>query len=254
MIRSSSSSEYLFIHLPVPDLYLDSHPVPCLISCQSHSLLWQCLITSATGRLCCLSTELLMQHIHKHPWGMLAEMWKKNVGVHPVAEVCMWAPKVPRKTERIRFYPPIIQTTFCMLSLCCCFSFSPFILVRRGSWNGRVAVGELKWSGRVNRVGLAQRRSVVDEGSEPGISVWAFRRSTMSLWEAPSATNSAVWPFWGENIEKGSFEKDTVVTVLILTVAVLLLLRQLDVIVNSMLHLPWYSITLYCKHHRKSWV
>lgn len=42
-------------------------------------------------------------------------------------------------------------------------------------------VSELRWFGRVNGSGVAQRRFVVDGGSEPGISEWAFRRSSMSL-------------------------------------------------------------------------
>lgn len=42
----------------------------------------QCLIINLTGAFCFLSTEWVMQHIHKHSQGMLAEMRKKNVAVH----------------------------------------------------------------------------------------------------------------------------------------------------------------------------
>lgn len=223
MIRSSSSSEYLFIHLPVPDLYLYSRPVPCLRSCQSHLLLWQWPITNATGRLCCPSTELLMQHIHKHPRGMLADVWKKQMwesiaGCSSCTGFCEGSRRSTVNWEHSRF-PLIIQ-----ISSCFYFSFFHLLLCADGFEMEGFAVSELKWFGRVNGSGLAQRRFVVDEGSVPGISVWAFRRSTMSFWEAPSATSRAVWPFWGGKQKKVKFHvKDTVVTALILTVAVLLL-------------------------------
>lgn len=84
-------------------------------------------------------------------------------------------------------------------------------------------VSQMVWLEEVNRVGLAQRRSVVEGGSEARVSAWAFRRSTMSWWEAPSATNCAVCPFWGENRQNMSQRhiKDIAVAVLFLTVAVL---------------------------------
>lgn len=49
----------------------------------------------------------------------------------------------------------------------------------------------------VNVVSLAQRRSAVDEAL-----AWAFRRSIISWWEAPSATFLAVCPFWVEKAQK----------------------------------------------------
>lgn len=64
---------------------------------------------------------------------------------------------------------------------------------------------------------------MVDEGSAARVSAWFIRRSTMSRWEAPSATDCAVCPFWGKNGEKMSQHRmeDIVVVFLNLTVAVL---------------------------------
>lgn len=46
--------------------------------------------------------------------------------------------------------------------------------------------------GGKNRPNLAQRRPAEDEGSDARASACAVRRSTMSWWEAASATDCAV--------------------------------------------------------------
>lgn len=134
------------------------------------------------------------------------------------------------------------HTEYCMAS-----SIQSFrsLLVGRGSWKLKgLGVGQLEWFGEVNRVTLAQRRSVVDEGSEARVSAWAFRRSTMSWWEAPSATDSAVCPFWVKNRETVSVSHQRHCSDCSYPDSgsvVLLFLQQLDIIVHThILHLPCY--------------
>lgn len=159
-----------------------------------------------------------MQHIHKHSQGVLAEMWKKNVAVHCWtlhSQRIIWSSTINRNIHFFHWsYRVLCSATMSLIQ--------PFPSLLVGRESGKLkGSGSASWS--VNRFGLAQRRSVVEEGSEARVSAWAFRRSTMSWWEAPSATNCAVCPFWGENRQNMSQRhiKDIAVAVLFLTVAVL---------------------------------
>lgn len=97
-----------------------------------------------------------MQHIHKHPLGMLAEMWKRTCGRTlldtPISEVYIW------------FH--LFHWSYGVLYSVTMSTFSLIVGGRGVLETEGLGVGELERSGEVNILGLAQRRSAVDEGSE----------------------------------------------------------------------------------------
>lgn len=83
----------------------------------------------------------------------------------------------------------------CVVPPCIYFSLSSFYV-------GGPKVTETERWAVERRAGTVWRslaqRSAVPADSEVWASGLAFRRSTMSWWEVPSATDRAVWPFWGK--------------------------------------------------------
>lgn len=196
MIISSSSSVHLHLLATLPRFIFTSYSPSNILSIRLVTMAMpfnQC--EPALFLVCPLGW--LMQHIHKHPGGMLAEMWKKIVGVH-----CRTLQSQRFVCELLKFLGKqsicaLIQRMFCRVTPCLFISAFPSLCVvelERVLETG-VGVSELGWSGGVNSIGLAQWRSVVDWGSEVLASAWAFRRSTMSWWEAASAADWAVCPF-----------------------------------------------------------
>lgn len=135
MIRSSSLSSIPSSNCQSINPWFCFIFSPCLLSN---------ILTITPSSFCFLSTEWLMQHIHKHPQGMLAEMWKKNVAVH------FWTLQSQRficnsTVNRAHpLFPLVIQR-----AVWCNYVFnSTFSLLVGGkkvSEIERLEVGELEW-------------------------------------------------------------------------------------------------------------
>ncbi len=160
-----------------------------------------------------------MQHIRKHPQGMLAEMWKKNVAVH--CWTLQWFICSSTVNRAYPLFPLVIQSPVWYHHV---FNstFSLFVGGQRILETERLEVGELEWFG--SKQGWPGSEEVCGRrGLRGSVRSVGLQKVNYVLVGGSLSHRQCCLSVLGKNREKMSqfHIKDIAVTLLILTVAVL---------------------------------